>query len=241
MRPHRAVPKLALPKLALPKLALPKLALLAGAAAIGLGACGTNSGNTSPTVPPTSSSTAPPSGTGGNGAPSSTTTTTATASSTTTTAAAAESGPGRCMVSQLSVSSGRSNAGTGHIGQVFTFTNTSSATCTMYGYPGLGMLNSSGQAITTNVLRTPSVVVQPETPTTVSLAPGKQASFLLGYEDQTGFGNSTCPSSASLEITPPNDYSHLVVPAQIAAYGPSIGQCGAINVSPIYPGSGQQP
>lgn len=228
MTPHRAVAG---------------LVLLVGTAALGLAAC-----NGSPTVstPPSTPTTGqqPPAGTGGSTTTTTTvptTTTTTVPASTTTTNANLSSVPGGCAVSQLSVKPGGSNGATGHIGQVVTFQNTSTKSCTLFGYPGLEMLSASGQAIPTNVLRTPSVVVQAETPTTVTLAPNQQASFLLGYADQTGFGDNTCPTSVNLEITPPNDYPHLVVPDQISAYGPSLGQCGAINVSPVYPGTGSQP
>lgn len=210
-------------------------ALALAATALGLAACSgktvTSSAPTSTTQPTTATGGTTATGTGG--APT-------TLSAGTPTAATA-SGTPRCSVADLSARAGQSNGATGHIGQVITLTNTSDVTCTLHGYPGLQMLGASGQALATNVLRTPSVVVQAENPTTVTLAPRQQGSFLLGYADQTGYGNRTCPASVNLEVTPPNAHDHLVIPDQISAYGPSADQCGTINVSPIYPGSGPQP
>ncbi|MGH9129800.1 MAG: DUF4232 domain-containing protein [Acidimicrobiales bacterium] len=221
MSTHRVIGRLA-------ALGAPVLGL-----ALVLAACNGGTPTTSPTVTPPSGGTVPRSVT--------TTTTTLTGTPAPGTITTAPSGPSRCRVTQLSAKPGPPNGATGHIGQVVTFKNTSASTCTLDGYPGLGMLGSSSQAIPTNVLRTPSVVVQAESPAPVKLKPGGQASFTLGYADQTGFGSSTCPASVNLEVTPPNDYSHLVIPDRISAYGPSVGQCGAINVSPVYPGTGSQP
>ncbi len=215
-----------------PNRARSRLVLLVGVAALGLAAC-----NSSPAKPPstTSTTTQPPAGTR------ETATTTPTSTTTTTAAAVGSSVRGGCAASQLSAKPGLSNGATGHIGQVVTLTNTSKVTCTLDGYPGLQMLSASNQVIPTTVLRTPSVVVQPQTPTKVTMPPGQRASFVLGYADQTGYGNNVCPTSAKLEVTPPNDYGYLVVPDKVSAYGPSLGQCGAINVSPVYLGTGAQP
>jgi hypothetical protein len=217
-----------------PHLAPRRLVMLVGMAALGLAAC--NSGSAKPPAT-TSTTTHPPTGTGAT-----TTTVPGEPSTTTTTSAAAGSSVrGGCGASQLGVKAGLVYAAMGSLNQVITFTNTSTATCTLYGYPGLLMLGSSGQVIPTTVRRTASVVILPETPTTVTLPPGHKASFTLGYQDQTGYGNSICPTSADLEVTPPNAYAYLVIPDKISAYGPSLGQCGTINVSPVYPGAGTQP
>lgn len=213
---------------------LVRLACVVGAAA-GLAAC-----NAHPIRPSTSSST---SSTAGRAVvvPPSSATSTSTTSSTTSTTTAVASGPSRCKVSDLSATAALPQGAAGHIGQQVTFRNVSRASCTLFGYPGLAMLGTDGQALPTEVQRGPDVVVQPESPTLVTLGPGNYASFVLGYADATGYGNQSCPTSLDIEVTPPNAHGHLVIPDRVSAYGPRVGECGTIYVSPVYAGSGPQP
>lgn len=136
----------------------------------------------------------------------------------------------RCLVSQLSLSAGQGNAAAGTVGRPFIFTNTSQTTCALYGYPGMLMLGGGGQPIPTVVVRTPG----PEQ--TVTVPPGQTASFLAWWHDQTGY-QTPCPTSQQVEVTPPNAYSHLTMPASIQACPD-----GTINVTAVTAGSaGGQP
>jgi hypothetical protein len=145
----------------------------------------------------------------------------------------------RCHSSQLHVKLGPAGAALGHIGQLVSFENASATTCTLYGYPGLQMLDAAGRPIRTQVLRgiaytVPSV---PERP--VSLPPGHEASFDLGYDDATGYGNESCPTSARVEVTPPNAYAPITVAWRMQPYGGGTIQhlrCGQITVSPVFAG-----
>lgn len=134
-------------------------------------------------------------------------------------------GPGRCLVSQLSLATGQPNAGAGTVGETFIFTNTSQTTCQLYGYPGMQMLGANGEKVPTNVVRTPG----PEE--TVTLAPGGTASFQAQWHDQTGY-MTPCPSSQRIEVTPPNAYSQLTITASITACPD-----GTINVTAVTAGS----
>lgn len=135
----------------------------------------------------------------------------------------------RCLVSELSLSTGGGNAAAGTIGRTFIFTNTSQTTCALYGYPGMQRL-SGAQPVQTNVVWTPS----PEQ--TVTLAPGGTASFLAWWHDQTGY-TSPCPTSDRIEVTPPNAYSQLTTTVPIQACPD-----GTINVNAVSAGStGGQP
>lgn len=198
-----------------------------GAAALALAACGAR--------PSTGAQPA-----SGAGSTATTATPATTAPATGAPTAAAGSGgakPGRCHSAQLTAGVAGEGAATGHVGQVVSFRNSSSTTCTLYGYPGLLMLDARGQPLPTQVHRGSSYIVQPETPATVNLAPGGAASFTLGWADATGYSGTTCPASTRLEVTPPNSYRHLVVTDRLAPYGP----CGRVSVSPVYPGTGPQP
>jgi hypothetical protein len=145
----------------------------------------------------------------------------------------------RCLVAQLAVKPGAGGGAAGSIGQTVHFTNTSDRSCTLSGYPGLQMLNGAGRPIATEVHRGASVTVPSRPVSLVTLAPGGEASFDLGYADATGFGNEQCPTSARVQITPPNDYGHLTISWRLQPYGGDIPhlECGLIDVSPVFAGS----
>lgn len=174
----------------------------------------------------------------------STTTTTTVASTTTTTVAStttttAKSGPGRCRSADLAAELvPRSyRVALGHEEFRVQLSNTSTTTCTLFGYPGLQLRSSTGNALPTEVKRGSSYLVRPETPEPVTLKPGQTASFVVGFEDQTGFPGQSCPVALVMDVTPPNDYHSLEIHGSFSSYGP----CGRYVVSPVYAGSGPQP
>ncbi|MHB8219063.1 MAG: DUF4232 domain-containing protein [Acidimicrobiales bacterium] len=126
-------------------------------------------------------------------------------------------------------------AGSGAAGTIFssaTMVNTSSATCSLGGYPGMQLLTSSGTALPTDVIRGgrhfPAAQAN-EPATTVTLAPGQAVAFDFIYSDVPVGTETSCPASTKAEITPPNDYSHAVVTAPITACGG-----GTVYVSPVF-------
>jgi hypothetical protein len=64
---------------------------------------------------------------------------------------------------------------------------------------------------------------------TVTVPAGESAYFNLGYSDVVTGGESSCPTSSSLEITPPNDTEQLVVQVKIDAC-----DGGRLSVSPVF-------
>jgi hypothetical protein len=153
-----------------------------------------------------------------------------TAAATTSELTAVAAADPRCTIHELSLAPPVSDGAMGSIGLRFTFTNTSSAPCSLFGYPGLARLNSARQVMPTTVVRGTSVVVPAEPEKTVVLASGGHASFLAGYSDVPS-SPGPCPSSAYLEVTPPNAYDHLTVPL-------SADVCRkTITVSPVIAGS----
>ena len=168
-----------------------------------------------------------------------TTTPPATSPPSTTTSAQAGSTP--CISAQLAVELGQSGGAAGSVGVVVSFKNTSSAACSLYGYPGLQMLDSAGHPIATEVIRGTSTTVPSVPEDAVQVAPGAEASFNLGFPDATGYGSASCPTSTNVEFTPPNAVQPITIPWQIQPYGGSTIaqlQCGQITVSPVYSGSG---
>ncbi|MGC8489821.1 MAG: DUF4232 domain-containing protein [Clostridia bacterium] len=142
------------------------------------------------------------------------------------------SGTGRCLSTNLSVSLVQSQGAAGSAIRTYEFTNEAANPCTLYGYPGFQLVASNGQNLPTTVIRSPA------SEATVTLQSGGHAWFTMQYPTQTGYGNLSCPTSASLEVTPPNAYHYVTVSGSagtIQAYGGTTTnlQCGRINVQPV--------
>jgi len=162
---------------------------------------------------------------------------TVAAGGTTPSTTAAPSGPRPCVAGQLSVQVGPGSGAAGTVGYVNSFENVSNATCTLYGYPGMQMLDAAGRPIPTEVIRGSGYAVTALPEKVVTLAPGGKASFQLIFADGTGYGTATCPTSSQVEFTPPNLYVPITVSWQIQPYGgATIAQlhCGQITVSPVF-------
>ena len=117
------------------------------------------------------------------------------------------------------------------------FKNISTIPCTLEGYPIVQMIDASGKSINTYVYRTTSIFGTPTAIKVITLAPGLEAKFDMLYEAQTGFGNAVCPTSTSVDFTPPGSSTALALPWKIQPYGWGTIQtlrCGEIKVSPLY-------
>ena len=169
---------------------------IAGAAAAlivlaAVASCSSSSSSSStPASSPSTSSPAAPS--------SNTATATAPASS----LSPAATGPAPCATSGLNVTLGASNGAAGSVFQTIVFTNTSGATCTLLGYPGVSLVSAPPYTqIGLAAQRSSTTPV-----TTVTLASGATASAVLRVVDALNFGSATCgPTQAAfLRVYPPN-------------------------------------
>jgi Domain of unknown function (DUF4232) len=200
---------------------------IAGAAAalIVLAAvAGCSSSSSSSSAPATSPSTSGPAAPG-----SSTATATAPASS----LSPAATGPAPCATSGLNVTLGASNGAAGSVYQTIVFTNTSGATCTLFGYPGVSLVSAPPYAqIGLAAQRSSTTPV-----TTVTLASGATASAVLRVVDALNFGSATCgPTKAAfLRVFPPNQ----TVPVYLADTSEICAQpVQTLFISAVQAGSG---
>ncbi len=123
-----------------------------------------------------------------------------------------------CQPDQLTLAIHSSNGAAGHIGQMAQFTNTSNATCTLFGFPGALMLDAQHNPMTTHALwQTNAYMFTNQVKQNVSLAPGASGYFAVTWSDVTIGSQTGCPTSAYLSVTPPNDFSVLTVADQINA------------------------
>jgi len=101
------------------------------------------------------------------------------------TSSAPPAGPSGCLASGLQAKLGVSQGTAGTLYQVIVLTNTSSASCTLYGYPGVSFVTGVGG----------SQVGQPATKSAivpkalVTLPPGASANTLLAVRDAGAFPN----------------------------------------------------
>ncbi|MHB8320258.1 MAG: DUF4232 domain-containing protein [Acidimicrobiales bacterium] len=141
-----------------------------------------------------------------------------------------------CQPGQLKIAvlASGSSAGAGQVELTVQMTNVTTTTCSLFGYPGMQLLDSSGHPLPTNVVRGGvTFVTNPaanKAPARFALAPNAAASFALRYEDVPVGNETTCPTSASSRITPPNDYTYSVIALKVTACGG-----GTIHVSPVFP------
>jgi hypothetical protein len=127
-------------------------------------------------------------------------------------------------------------AAAGHIVLTYGLLNVSGAPCTLFGYPGVQMTDASGKQLHTQVSHSGSYTFVAETPAPVSLSPQAEASFYAGYSDVPTGGETSCPQSAELEITLPNDPGKITLADQIAPC-----KNGSVTVSPVHAGTAPPP
>jgi hypothetical protein len=114
-----------------------------------------------------------------------------------------------CGAQQLSAGLHGFQAGVGNRGFILSLTNTGSSSCTLYGYPGLGLENASHQVLPSHTHWGATYFYPDSGRNLIVLSPGETASADVAYHH--GFGQSTDSVATYLEVTPPNAYTHLIV------------------------------
>jgi hypothetical protein len=124
------------------------------------------------------------------------------APSATTTTTASNGGPGSCQASALKVTLGKGGAAAGTAYYPILFTNVSTATCTLYGFPGVSFTGETysvqvGPAATRNH-SSPEAVV--------TLLPGAVASALIAVADAQNYPPGSCglTTASGILVYPPN-------------------------------------
>jgi hypothetical protein len=140
--------------------------------------------------------------------------TTAPAGSTSTAAGTTSAGPAgldRCHTSELTAHLVQGGAGAGQRYATLILTDTGGQSCTIHGYGGLGLVDSSGHAVPTTQVRSATPA-----PTTVLLTPGTSVHSDLHWGAVPGLGepqSGNCePPAASLRVIPPDETDYLAVP-----------------------------
>jgi predicted small secreted protein len=140
----------------------------------------------------------------------------------TTTSAAGGGGAARCHTANLGFAWGAPgpSASGGRRSVAVKLTNKAGATCTMYGFPGVDLVNS-GQSW--SLPRATDV-----TPRTVTLVPGATATFTLVYRAYEGAGGQKYTPTTAI-ITPPDETTSYDLPW---SYG-SLMKDSTTSISPV--------
>ena len=165
-------------------------------------------------------------------APASTGATTPTAA-TSSTPTAAPTGPAACPTRSLHAKVGISQGTAGSTYTVLDFTNISSVTCTLYGYPGVSL--AGGTPVRQIGLAAAESKVTPRK--LVTLAPGATANALLQIVHAANYPPSKCgPVIAKfLQIYPPNQ----TTPIYLGYTSPTCSKpVRILTVGVVQPGSG---
>jgi hypothetical protein len=111
-------------------------------------------------------------------------------------------GPGPCQSDELKVTLGHGSAAAGTAFYEILFTNDSSTTCTLYGFPGVSFTGETyavqvGPAATRNYATQPSLV---------TLAPGAVASAEISVVDAQNYPPGPCglTTASGVLVYPPN-------------------------------------
>jgi hypothetical protein len=101
----------------------------------------------------------------------------------------------------LKVAQSAPNGYAGGVTVTISFTSTSAAKCSLYGYPGVSLVSASHTQIGLAAKRSATVPVK-----VVTLASGATASATVQIEDAGNFSSSICSpvKAAYLRIFPPN-------------------------------------
>ncbi|MBP2705306.1 DUF4232 domain-containing protein [Microbispora sp. RL4-1S] len=132
----------------------------------------------------------------------------------------------RCRTTALKAKIDGQDAGAGQRYAALVLTNTSSSACWVYGYPGLIMIDSHGDALRTRVRR------ESARPHRVTLRPRASAHARLHWTVVPNGAETRCPSAARLMVIPPDETAHLEIPFRAAPCDD-----GRIDVTPLAPGS----
>jgi hypothetical protein len=124
------------------------------------------------------------------------------------TASAATNATPRCVEEGLSASlHGKETAKGSWDGFILTLTNEEATSCTVYGYPGLGLENAQHHTLSSHTYWGSTVFDANQGPKLITLSPGETASASFAF--QTSSKDSV--NASYLIITPPNAVDHATV------------------------------
>ncbi|AEM83366.1 hypothetical protein Strvi_3701 [Streptomyces violaceusniger Tu 4113] len=121
-----------------------------------------------------------------------------------------------CSKTQLTLAAGRVDVGAGNVYLPLVFTNKGSTTCTLTGYPGVSLLDSTDAAIGAPATR------RGPTHSPITLPPGGSASAALHTLNE-GMTDTPCRGAAArIRVYPPDSFDAMKISAR------SFRACGGV-------------
>jgi len=148
--------------------------------------------------------------------------------------AAAAGGPPGCATRDLKATVGVAQGAAGSVYQVIDFTNIGTASCSLYGYPGIALAGGSPVTqIGAAASRSPQAG-----PALVTLKPGAVGNTLLRITQAQNYPTSKCSPMAStyLQIYPPNQTTPIYLGYK--STGCSATGVSLLTVSVVQSGAG---
>ena len=126
-------------------------------------------------------------------------------------AGGAGSGPERCTIDHLKVSTASAGGAAGHWGTILLFKNTGSSVCKLQGYPGVAGLDGNGKQVTQakRVLNGYIGGTESKAPERIDIASGETVSAVVEGTNVPEGDATDCPTYQGLLVTPP-DETHSV-------------------------------
>jgi len=115
-----------------------------------------------------------------------------------------------CLTKNLSFSIGRADGAAGSVYEPLEMTNKGTASCTLYGYPGVSFVTEgSGQQVGADASRNSQ-----HSAATVTLAPGATAESIVQVVDHMNYAPSQCKAAdvSGFRVYPPGETAAAYVP-----------------------------
>jgi Tfp pilus assembly protein PilX len=130
-----------------------------------------------------------------------------------------------CNVDELSLALEPADAAAGTYTYNVIFTNTGNRNCTLYGYPGISLVNDNG-----NMIGSPAERTKNSQEITITLEPQGKVKSVLYAANSDNFSDGQCAEGATkLRVYPPNDTGYLSVPTVETL----MSWCPGFEVSPV--------
>jgi hypothetical protein len=143
-----------------------------------------------------------------------------------------------CPTSDLTLTLGSNQGAAGTIYQVVDARNHSTKPCSMQGYFGMSLQDSSGHMVgSTPVRDNTGTNTSPPPKLFVVLQPGDTASFTFHWSDVQS-SPQPCPTASQVELTAPNQFDHAIISAR-TSNGITIAPCspGQVGLGPVVAGA----
>jgi hypothetical protein len=140
-----------------------------------------------------------------------------------------------CTTGSLQVTVGPANGTAGSIYYPLLFTNTSSATCTMYGYPGVALVSQPGGGVVgAAAIRNATFPKE-----VVTLAPGAVAHASLQVGIAQNYPPAQCKPTTGhwLQVYPPGEYAALFVAFTAQTCTGRVGDGSTLGIYVVRPGA----